>query len=222
MKLFHKYLLLTLALLTLNRSWLPSVCDPLGSIKRIHEQSLFRSMTDSGTMDIHIDSHEYMNDIRVNLLLSCVIPFGSRYFTNKPRWDVLVSSWVIQMLTSYIGLLVTSFVLLSRWHISASTLPSYLCLARRWWLPSHQEGPENIFPLPEEQIPLLSYLVPYQTSRWTCKASLWSPCYRWRLSNPKAHRIVRSCSILSWSKEQDHTLTLRLITIDLWRLYLKV
>jgi hypothetical protein len=33
-------------------------------------------MTDSGTVDVHIDPYEYTNDIRVNLWLSCVIPFA--------------------------------------------------------------------------------------------------------------------------------------------------
>ena len=41
-------------------------------------------MTDSGTVDVHIDPYDYMNDIRVNLWLSCCIPFASRYFT-KPE-----------------------------------------------------------------------------------------------------------------------------------------
>ena len=40
-------------------------------------------MTDSGTMDIHIDPYDYTNDILVNLWLSCDVPFASRYFT-KP------------------------------------------------------------------------------------------------------------------------------------------
>src|SRR3990170_671674 len=42
-----------------------------------------RSMTDSGTVDIHIGPYDYTNDIRVNLRLSCDVPFASRYFT-KP------------------------------------------------------------------------------------------------------------------------------------------
>jgi hypothetical protein len=40
-------------------------------------------MIDKGTMDVHIDPYEYTNDIRVNLWLSCDVPFDSGYFT-KP------------------------------------------------------------------------------------------------------------------------------------------
>ena len=87
---------------------------------------------------------------------------------------------------------VTGFVLLSRWRVPASPWRSHLCLARRWWMPSHREGPKNISPSSEEQIPLSSYPVTCQTFRWAWKLSLWSPCYRWRLSNPKAHRLVGS------------------------------
>ena len=84
------------------------------------------------------------------------------------------------------------FVLLSRWSVPTSSWCSHLCLARWWWMSSHWEGPKNISPSSEEQIPLSSNLVPCQTFRWTCKLSLWSPCYRWRLSNLKVHRMVRS------------------------------
>jgi len=69
-------------------------------------------MTDSGTVDIHIDSYEYTNDIRVNLWLLCVIPFASRYFT-KPevRYIGILLSHTHAHNT---GLLVTGFILLSR------------------------------------------------------------------------------------------------------------
>ena len=40
-------------------------------------------MTDSGTVDGHIDPYEHTNDIRVNLWLSCDVPFALLYFT-KP------------------------------------------------------------------------------------------------------------------------------------------
>jgi hypothetical protein len=92
----------------------------------------------------------------------------------------------------YTEILITGFVLLSRYCVPASPWWSHLCLARRWLMSSHREGPKNISPSSEEQIPLLSYLTTCQTFRWTCKLSLWSPCYRWRLSNPKAHHTVRS------------------------------
>jgi hypothetical protein len=41
-------------------------------------------MTDSGTVDVHIGPCDHMNDIRVNLWLSCDVPFASQYFI-KPR-----------------------------------------------------------------------------------------------------------------------------------------
>jgi len=56
----------------------------------------------------------------------------------------------------------------------------------------HTERALRISPSLEHQIPLLSNLVPYQTFRWTCKLSLWSPSYRWCLSNPKVHHTVGS------------------------------
>ena len=43
----------------------------------------FVQWSDSGTMDIHVGPNDYVNDIRVNLWLSCHVPFASRYFT-KP------------------------------------------------------------------------------------------------------------------------------------------
>ena len=73
---------------------------------------------------------------------------------------------------NYTGLLVTGFVLLSHWCVPASSWCSHLCLAIKWWMPSHREGPKNISPSSEEQIPLSSYLVPCQTFWWTCKLSL--------------------------------------------------
>ena len=69
-------------------------------------------MTDSGTVDINIGPYEYMNDIRVNLWLSCAIPFASQYFT-KPevRYIVILLSHTN---SHYTDLLVTCIVLLSR------------------------------------------------------------------------------------------------------------
>jgi hypothetical protein len=105
----------------------------------------------------------------------------------NPRQSV--SSWVMHMLTiPFFSLPV--FVLLSHWSFPASPWHSHLCLAIRWWMPSHQDSPMNISPSSEEQIPLSSCLVPCQAFRWTCKLSLWSPSYRWCLSNPKVHRTV--------------------------------
>ena len=123
----------------------------------------FCSMINSGTMDIHVDPYTHTNDIRVNLWLSYAIPFASRYFT-KPEVryiDILLS----HSHAHYTGLLVTGFVLLSRYHVPASLWLSHLCLARWWWMPSHREGPKNISPSSEEQIPLLSYLAPCHTFR---------------------------------------------------------
>ena len=129
------------------------------------------------------------NDIHVNLWLSWAIPLLWDTLQN-PRWDISLSSWVIHMLTiPSLSLTVLFFFLV---EMLRHPHYSHLCLDRRWWMPSHRDGPKNISPLSEEQIPFLSYLVPCQTFWWTCKLSLWSPCYRWRLSNPKVHRTVRS------------------------------
>ena len=68
-------------------------------------------MTYNRTVDIHIDPYGYMNDIQVNLWLSCAIPFASRYST-KPEVryiDILLS----HSDAHYTSLLVTGFVLLS-------------------------------------------------------------------------------------------------------------
>ena len=66
-------------------------------------------MTDNGTVDVHIGPCEHTNGIRVNLWLSCDVPFASRYFT-KPgmhRYPLESSH------AHYIDILVTDFVLLS-------------------------------------------------------------------------------------------------------------
>ena len=67
-------------------------------------------MTDSGTVDIHIGPYDYTNDIRVNLRLSCDVPFASRYFTKPEMIGILLS----HAQAHYTILCVTSFVLLSR------------------------------------------------------------------------------------------------------------
>ena len=68
-------------------------------------------MTDSGTMDVHIDPYDYTNDIQVNLWLSCAIPFASWYFT-KPEVRY-ISILLSHYHAHYTSLLVTGFVLLS-------------------------------------------------------------------------------------------------------------
>ena len=148
----------------------------------------FRSMTNSGTVDIHISPCDYTNDIRVNRWLSCVVPFASWYFTKPDVHRYPPESYHAHYTVSP----VTGFVLLSRWHALESSWPSHLCPVRRWWMSSHREGPKNISSSPEEQTPLSGCPVTCQTFRWAWKVSLWSPCYRWRLSNPKIHRTVRS------------------------------
>jgi hypothetical protein len=145
-------------------------------------------MIDSGTVDVRIGPCEHTNDIRVDLWLSCDVPLALRYFTKPGMHQYPPES----SHAHYTVILVTGFVLLSRCRVSASPWRSHLCLARWWRIPSHQEGPKNISPSSKEQIPLSSYLVPCQTFQWACKLSLWWPCYRWRLSNPKVHRTVRS------------------------------
>ena len=67
-------------------------------------------MTDSETVDVHIDPYDYMNDIRVNLWLSCDVPFASRYFTKLETIDILLS----HAHAHYTINIVTGFVLLSR------------------------------------------------------------------------------------------------------------
>ena len=69
-------------------------------------------MINSGAMNIHIDPYEYTNDIRVNLWLSCAIPFALPYFTKpKVRYIGILLS---HSHAHYTNLLVIGFVLLSR------------------------------------------------------------------------------------------------------------
>ena len=161
-------------------------------------------MAYGGTVDIHIDPYDYMNDIRVNILLSCDVPFASRYF-RKPgmhRYPLESSH------AHYTVILVTGFVLLSRYCVPASLWHSHLCLAKRWCMSSHWEGPKNISPLSEEQIPLSSCPVTCETFWWAWKLSLWSPCYRWCLSNPNPTIQKEVTETRSWSEELKHMLTL--------------
>ena len=66
-------------------------------------------MIDNGTVDIHIGPYDYTNDIRVNLWLSCDVPFASRYFTKLRMLRYPPES----LHAHYTDILVTSFVLLS-------------------------------------------------------------------------------------------------------------
>ena len=50
-------------------------------------------MTDSVSVDIHIGPYDYTNDIRVDLWLSCDVPFASRYFTIPGVHDCLYLRW---------------------------------------------------------------------------------------------------------------------------------
>ena len=75
-------------------------------------------MTDSGTVDTHIDPYDYTNDIGVNLWLSCDVPFALRYFTkSEVRYIGILLSHTHGHYTS---LLVAGFALLSRCHVLAS------------------------------------------------------------------------------------------------------
>ena len=143
-----------------------------------------RSMTDSGTVDVHINPYEHTNDIRVNLWLSCVVPFALRYLT---KLEIYRSPSELSLCSLYRN---PHYRFCSSFSLLCSGIPwwSHVCLARHWLMSSQWEGPKNISPLSEEQIPLSSYPVTCQTFRWTCKLSLWSPCYKWRFSNPKAQR----------------------------------
>ena len=69
-------------------------------------------MPESGTVDVHIDPYDYTNDIRVNLWLSCGVPFALRYIT-KPEVRY-ISILLSHTHGQYTGLFVTDFVLLSR------------------------------------------------------------------------------------------------------------
>ena len=75
-------------------------------------------MTDGGTVDIHIGTYDYTNDIRVNLWLSHTIPFASRYIT-KPE-VIYIGIPVSHSHAHYTGLLITDFFLLSRCCVPAS------------------------------------------------------------------------------------------------------
>ena len=48
-------------------------------------------MTDSGTVDIHIGPYDYTNDIRVNLWLSCDVPFVPCTLQNSVCIGILLS-----------------------------------------------------------------------------------------------------------------------------------
>ena len=126
--------------------------------------------------------------IWVNLWFSCDPPFASWHSQNMGCIVILPSHHY----ADYTEILVTDFILLSRYYVPASLWCSHLCLTIRWWMPSQREGPKNISSLSEEEIPHLSYPTTCQTFRCVCKLSLWSPCYRWHLSNPKVHHTVRS------------------------------
>ena len=168
-------------------------------------------MTDSRTVDIHL----------VPMITRMIFEWTFRYHVMLPLLrGTLENPVCIGMLLShhhahYIIALITDFVLLSRWLVLASPWRSHLSQARRLWMPSHRKGPKNISPLLEEQIPLSSYLVTCQTFRCVWKLSLWSPCYRWRLSNPKVHRLVGSNqdTLMVWGTKL-YMLTLGVITND--------
>ena len=69
-------------------------------------------MTNSGTVDVHIDPYEYTNEIRVKLFLQCDIPFPSQYFT-KP-YVRCISIILSHHHAHCTDLLITGLVLLSR------------------------------------------------------------------------------------------------------------
>ena len=73
-------------------------------------------MTNSGIVDIHIGPYDYMNDIRVNLWLSCDVSFASWYFT-KPGMNLYPPK---SSHAQYIVTLITGFVLLFCCSVPAS------------------------------------------------------------------------------------------------------
>ena len=68
-------------------------------------------MTDTRTVDVHIDPYEYMNEIGANLWLSSAIPFALPYFTKIEvrRIGILFR----HTHSHYAIILIISFVLLS-------------------------------------------------------------------------------------------------------------
>ena len=149
MKLFQKYILIIPVPLTLRRSWLPEACDPVGSVKHRHEQNPF----------IQWPIAESWTSISVPMITRMIFKWTFGYHEMFPLLrDTLQNPMCIDILLGhhhahYTVAPVTGFVLLSRWRVLASPWRSHLCLARRWWMPSHREGPKNISPSSEEQIP---------------------------------------------------------------------
>ena len=72
-----------------------------------------RSMTDSGTVDVHIGPSKYMNDIRGYHVMLPLLPDTSQ---NPGCIGILLSDHYAH----YTKILVTGFVLLSRYCVPAS------------------------------------------------------------------------------------------------------
>ena len=71
-------------------------------------------MTDSRTVDIHTGPYDYTNNIRVNLWLSCDVPFASRYFTKPGMHGYPLSHHYAHYTKSSLPLLFFFLIILSR------------------------------------------------------------------------------------------------------------
>ena len=153
--------------LTLSRSWFPKSCDSVGSITHIHGRN--RSFNDQ----LQDRGRPYWSLWAIKWYLSepLVIMWYSLCFADTSRNPRCIGILLSHHHAHYTEILATDFVLLSRYCVPASPWCSHVCLDRWWLMFSNREGPKNISPSSEEQIPLSNYLVPCQTLWWVCKLS---------------------------------------------------
>ena len=142
----------------------------------------FRSMINSGTVDIHIDPYTHTNDYSSEpVSLPYAIPFASWYCYKTQRWDISASpssqTQLFTMPVSSLTILFSFLVLVFRHPRDQVTL----CLARPWWMSSHREGPKNISPIPGGANPNLELSSPSSyVSDEPVSYRYRSPCYGWR------------------------------------------
>ena len=72
-------------------------------------------MTDSGTVDVHIDPYDCENEIRVNLWLSCDVTFASRYLPKPRMHRILLSHHILIMSKSSLPIFFF-FLIVVFWH----------------------------------------------------------------------------------------------------------
>ena len=100
----------------------------------------FRSMINIGAVDTHIDpythTNKYSSEPPVAVCYSCCFAICYKY----PRWDMLAFPWINNLST----MPVTSLQVLFSFLVTVFRHPRdqiTKCLARRWWIPLHREGP---------------------------------------------------------------------------------